>query len=494
MENYIKDNALCDVINKFNETVDDECEFVLDDEQLNDIYGPRHASNPAKFKFELGDKKMIRQLASHVKGIVDENGKLKGLGHFEMKKKKKDTKQLISITKQKRPNPKASNCQESIEMLHSKLYARIQNYLKELNVDFTDFNKDMVTVEPNRIFGAVNCILCTSEMKKSSSKRVYYHFGSRSSFWTISNFKAHIESVHTSNIKKFPVKEKKTDVKKKRNGKLKSEKVTKHKNKMYESDTPTANLNSNSKPNKSSCNETFDESLEMVVIENDTENDMLMDENILSFAEQFFNQINKMVGYVLINGEGQQQMNFQLKNNTVRSLSVVCTIGDGNCLFSALTHQLFGDPIDSTEHVNKSKNLRAAVVAHILVPENFPSYQYNLQDRVFELKKKKKSQFEDLEQECKIYVREVLSKSGEWGGPETIRAVSNMYKTNIAVFEEDGACCIFKSQEKNFNRTIMIAYRYALNEYNERVYNHYDSITDMDPDDILTSANSLSNK
>lgn len=491
VEKYLKNCALNDLLNRLDDTVNEQCEFSLSYEQMTDIYGPRHASEPSEFRFELGDKKMIRQLVSHVKEMVDGNDKLTGLGHFELKKKKRVAKPLLSIAKPKRPNRRASSeCEETIETLQSKLFKRVEEYFKKLNVDTTGLSKDMIDVEPNRVYGKVHCMLCKGDQKKKScSKRVYYHKGTRSSFWTISNFQSHCENVHPTIATKCTVQKKKPATTSKRG-------VKSGVNKQVElngSDISIAAMKPNlrkTKPKEESSAAVCDKSLEMIVIDSDADSDTPVENNNgSSYLDQFTKQMRKMVGFTLMNGDVQGQMKFQLKNDKVRYLSVVCTVPDGNCLFSALIHQLFGDPIGSKEHVNKTNKLRAAVVAHILIPDNFPLFQYNLQDHVFEIEKKKKSEISDLGEKCKGYVRDILSKPGEWGGVETIKAVSNMYKTNVAIFNENGFCYIIKSGDTNFNRTIMIAYRSIAKN---GTLNHYDSVADMDPDDILASANSSS--
>lgn len=155
------------------------------------------------------------------------------------------------------------------------------------------------------------------------------------------------------------------------------------------------------------------------IIEIDSEDDLsVLDEannndGELSYDKQISMQITKMMGCVIINGDAQTQMEFLLKNDHVRYLSVVKMNPDGNCVFSALCHQRFRSRANSKKHINETNRLRADVVTHILKPENFPKFQYHLQDRVYEMKSK--SEITDMVAECKHYVRDVLSKTGEWG-------------------------------------------------------------------------------
>lgn len=171
---------------------------------------------------------------------------------------------------------------------------------------------------------------------------------------------------------------------------------------------------------------------------------------------------------------------------------MVTTRGDGNCLFSALAHQLFGNAISSKKHEDETKKLRSAVVNHILLPENFSLFEFALQERVKEIKNE--DSITDFTTECKLYVRHVLSRSGKFGGLESIKAVSDMYKVNVLVFDGNDSCHIIRGSAKNYNRTILIAYRLTNNATGEKNRMHYDSISDIDSKSIFASADTIINK
>lgn len=56
---------------------------VLKSENNEDLYGPFFAKNPQCFTFLAGDRELIKELSSHVRNIVDKNGKNSGLIHFK---------------------------------------------------------------------------------------------------------------------------------------------------------------------------------------------------------------------------------------------------------------------------------------------------------------------------------------------------------------------------------------------------------------------------
>lgn len=85
-----------------------------------------------------------------------------------------------------------------------------------------------------------------------------------------------------------------------------------------------------------------------------------------------------------------------------------------------------------------------------------------------------------MRMECKLFVRYSVDKKG-WGGPETIQAVSSLYKVNVYIFNEDETCYISQNTNRMiYEKTVAIAYRFGRN--------HYDSVCDMNADDMYTAA------
>lgn len=68
-------------------------------ENAEEFYGRIYARNPEKFVFLNGERVLIKELISHVKHIVDQNGKNTGLSHFKSSKENKvDSKLAAKIT------------------------------------------------------------------------------------------------------------------------------------------------------------------------------------------------------------------------------------------------------------------------------------------------------------------------------------------------------------------------------------------------------------
>lgn len=206
---------------------------------------------------------------------------------------------------------------------------------------------------------------------------------------------------------------------------------------------------------------------ETQLVENDSSIELIfVDDQNAEISEswlytQISEQIREMTAAVLTNSEKQKCMEFELKNQPTKYLSVVQTAPDGNCLFSALAHQLWKNKINHENH-KKSKGeheqmiakLRSAVVEHILPSENFPMYETFLQDRLSELKDL--NTVNDLTAECKLYVRNVLSCEGKWVGMETIKAISFMHRVNVLVINECGTCYLIKGSKERYDLTLLI--------------------------------------
>lgn len=162
VENYIKYDALNNAVDRLEQSVEgdfDSVSFCLHHQQLIEIFGEIHASNPSEFRFERGDRMRIRCIVEYVKDIVDGAGKLKGLGHFELKRKTKPANILMPLQKKRTLNVDKKP-KKSINELKSELHRRILDVLKLHGINIDDPSDEMVEVEPNGNFGLVNCIVC----------------------------------------------------------------------------------------------------------------------------------------------------------------------------------------------------------------------------------------------------------------------------------------------------------------------------------------------
>lgn len=341
MEKYIKYDALKNTAAQIEQSVGDDYEsvsFCLQDDQLIEIFGVIHASKPSEFKFERGDKVRIRNLVEYVKDVVDGDGKLKGLGYSGMKRKTKSKNSLMSLQKPRTLNILADKkTKKSVGELKSELHRRIVDVLKLHDIDTNDLDDDMVEVEPNGVFGLVHCVSCKRNSKKQSQpKRVYYKSKDKSGYWVIANFDSYIKRVHeTSPIESTAIKEKKLSKasKVKSMRKIKSdanlkdaiELSTIQSNSKTQNDVEMHQIN-NLLPGGAWSNKN-DQHVEIIEIDSDADltglNETNNNEGEVSYDKQISTQITEMMSAVLMNGDVQTLMDFQLKNDQIRYLSAV---------------------------------------------------------------------------------------------------------------------------------------------------------------------------
>lgn len=361
-------------------------------------------------------------------------------------------------------------------------------YFKQCDVDENQYGEivKIYIKDTGRVYGDIFCAICKIDgQKNQKAKRVYCNFdGKNNGCWVLSNFVKHLQTVHKMNV---------------------------HQNRNHKSPESLLNLESNlSIQTNSTHNDSIhtDTSIHIEKQESTgiSENDLsvvLVDDEELKTQENkncdtkelLYDQISKQImmtmSAVLDHSDRQSQMYFVV-GKAPRKLTVATIAGDGNCMFSSLVHQIFLHPINSKKHKDAAKKLRADVVEHILNPKNFPLFLHDLKDRVYDNNNTTDNKISDIEAECKIFVRHVLSKNKTWGGTETLLATSDLYSTNIIIFNEDSTCFKIKRAGKIFERSIAIAYRFGLNDQGERMRNHYDSVCDIGADDIFSAALSMS--
>lgn len=463
-----------------------------------DVFGEIFATCPDKFQFLRGDRNTIKLIVAHVKSLVDGKGENKGLKQFNQRKQK-NRKNIGHLSNADRDAKMQRTCsatshQTNHFQLTSKLHEMILNSLKPYNADVSNCNDNIVDVDASGTYGIVTCILCPNDIdEKERKKRVYYSRSKhRSHYWVISNYTKHLKRKHSSTLKT----EKKNAIMESQfelvgdDNLLDDARTTQDVVSLNEIDPMNAN---NDAVSESMEGEYADYSVEIVdvIIQQPT---TVSSDNTDSWAYiQIAEQIQQMVAEQLINSEKTEHMEFKLKDQIARLIHVIKAPDDGNCLFTSLAHQLWPVAITSEDSKKNARRLRATVVEHILNATDFTAYQMIIEERLSEL-----SDLVDddasLETKCKMWVRHILSRQRKWGGLETIKAVSCMHRVNVLVFNECGTAYVIKGSNETHNRTILIAYRLGQNLQHGYVYNHYDSVCDMESNSIYATSEFILNR
>lgn len=455
-EKFIRENvydhltrSTIEALNESGQDISMNDENVLiSDDQMVKHFGKLYATQPQNFRFEVGERILIEELVEHLKDIVASQGK-KGLKIFKCQKhnKGKNLSSMSSISEYNHDELKLQLLKRVIFCLRS--YEAEQFFDTDLDSIIKENAVDVRIKKGVGVYGSVRCAICDVNGKKNNKpKRVHFSTNSKWPCWVLANFKKHLTNVHN----------------------LQYNEICKSKQEQKLEEIEYVPVNSSN----TSIHE--DDSVQIVcedgkIFEADSEwND---DIEINMFA-QLSVQINLVLAATLQYSEEQESMTFFI-DDIDHNLEVAIFKADGNCLFSSISHQLYRLNTNSKAHTTKTAELRARTVRYILEPDNFPNFAYQLQNCVFEIMKKE--DIKDMATECKLYVKLVLAKKGQWGGAESIKAISEIEEVNIIIFNENGPCYMLSNVNKKYQRSIAIAYRLAsMGE----TRNHYDSVCDID--------------
>lgn len=141
--------------------------------------------------------------------------------------------------------------------------------------------------------------------------------------------------------------------------------------------------------------------------------------------------------------------------------------------------------------------MRADAVEYIR--ENYASFQhliltichvYDIRDEQKERGAENDSENFDIDKECLFFLNTLLPQNRCWTGSETLKALSNIHKVNIIVIYEMGPVHVTSNYDNQnaFDKTIILAYRTS--QCGSR--NHYDIVTDIEPNVIYSLAQQIS--
>lgn len=429
----------------------DSCiESELSEDDKQSFFGV-YSSNPSKFVFLRGERKMLNALVDHVKSIT---AGPEGSKHFQLNEDGTDKIKISwkgSFTsnlgmhfgdgKRSSRQKKVVSKKSSVDLehdLYEKLQAYMQKNYKELESNLAPNQVD-VEIAPNNVISAkVHCVVCLAQ-KKAKKISIYCRTTEGNPYWVFSNLQRHIDGHF-----------KKTD----------------HDTDRDDGITTLSSLTEN------------EELEEEEVLGSGPQSDTGKRSRIVDLMfTQLTVQTIKMKNTVSVHNEPKEKFNFQLTNDALATIHVTAIKKDGNCLFSALAHQIFHVKLNSSEHEKATMDLRQESVNYI--KGNFNEFAHDIRGRVLD----KMPSSEDIEKECTFFVNQCLPRAGCWGGFESIKAISKMYKINILIFSENGAYYFANRFDAGYNASVCLAFRDA-NRVKKKtagtVKNHYDSVVDID--------------
>lgn len=454
--NYVEDFVRNELPSYFQTNPNDDGGTVFNEEDKPNFFGI-YARNPGKFSFLRGERKLIQALVKHVK-CIEENQKnldeflIKENGLDKVKVSWKGTS-FSSIgmyfgEKTKHASSRKLLKSNSPQELKNSLYQKVKRFLESYTSESSEmagkFNQDFVFIDmsDSAIKAEVQCIFC-AESEKIKKISVYRQPSATSYCWILSNLKKHLNK-HSVN-----------------NNKCVSEDQDLFEN-QDSHDDPAA---------QSSSERSHDSETE------DADGQASQYEDLL--YTQWSVQILKLKNAIFLHKEKVENIIFNLDDTVSGNVDISSIKSDGNCLFGAIAHQLFFVKLDSEQHAKLTAQLRKDVVEHITC--NLASYTHEIKGRILE----SNSNVQDIDQECKLFLKLCLPRSGFWGGFETLKAITTIHKVNIIIFNENGDCYFALPNGFNTdnNRTISIAFRNANKRkrtQNGNIKNHYDSVVGME--------------
>lgn len=345
-EKFIREKTLNILQQNLNQSVNKEqcedCEVLLDDDELRDYFGDLYAQNPSSFQFEAGDVLLIKELIDHVKTVADRNGKNTGLGHFAKRNtvaqsvtaKVRQSRKVNLFPKQKKKKQVPSQLDENqlkIE-LEQKALASFNLYV-EGGIS-TEQMIVQVHQKNGKIYGELVCVLC----ENNKPKRVSFNSNQTHGCWVLSNLVKHLKTVHGLHPMVNTV-----------DYSVKTQKITHDKNIVADQ-----------------INENLDNDASLIILEEfSTEGSEIKHDDSEQLYTQLSTQLTNVTAAVLRNSDQKEEIKFTL-NKAPKKLLVAMIPGDGSCLYGALAHQLFMYKIGGKKHIEATKKLRADVVEHIL--------------------------------------------------------------------------------------------------------------------------------
>lgn len=515
------------------------------------FFGKYYMTSPHTFEFTPGERLLIIQMSKHVKSILDRNDEPNsGIKYFKIDETDKKLRKNIyqgteyyqhfcgrfftlsnDLTFGTISKPISENRKDMIadtEKLKSQLAADVQNWLitKSTEEYSSSFEDSMISVESEsngKIIGKIVCVFCKVSKKRINRIRVSLKCSDSRIYWILSNFDTHVGRCHAACSNVFSVDE--TDeidssgknalniIQKRSKMKEKAEKQIKTPKEKLFSKIDRAKRSIITDKSKSTVDESTATIQMSVEIVTDSSHQVLNDVDLeKAIYEQISTQILKLIQFTMGVKCTQCEMAFNTDDGHEHTLLTLKIYRDGHCMFRSLAHQLWLEMLGTKEQNDSTLDLRAKIVAYI--NDNLSSFSWELKGSVFEMygDNPKMSDESFAKAECIRYLNEDLAKSA-WGGGETIKALTHMYKVNVLVVNEIGHYNYPAGFNINYPSSVILAYRITEKkssqtddevwesfedeeetsiEYCEEIIrDHYDSVTHIEQDVILKIAKSI---
>lgn len=342
------EDSMITSVEKFMQESFERAIHIAEDERPH-FFGISHTLPAAEFTIPLGDKFLLIEIAAYADRMTRE----KGSEHFRMDEKL--LKPYLARTKmlsigrvfaagRKNIGIGIGNAdlrpkiKKTAEELTNTLHKRVKDIMcssgtfDEITFSLQYPPDKLIKVEQkcNIVKGQVTCVLCEQgkgENKASCAVKVSYFAGASSEYWVLSNFERHL-ATHDFQITK-------------RRRRTRKSKVI----------DDAAETDENANTNKTGHRQTKIVTGDLVQIGDlagaveaqvdEPGGDGITQEQLEQDVYDLFNDRNmEIVESILINGDEEFRMEYDLNEIASSDLMVARMHKDGNCLFSSLAHQI----------------------------------------------------------------------------------------------------------------------------------------------------------
>lgn len=488
VEHFIR----CDLLQKLEDRCSKNNHSFCDNDKK--YFFGLYDSDTANFKFLLGERKLMKAAAKQVNDIRESRSFADFVSYFTMPDDyaicKSSTFKLsadIFFGKKERKNLKSQVTDVSIDM-SSEVFAKVKPMLEKYAengplLPVRAMSKELIKIVN---FGAgiradVLCVFCTGNDQdvEALQKRIAVQCEIRGTkrYWNYSNLNSHLKR-HIKNMKMS------TD----------SQLLDEIADNNSASECIEIALSKSEEDLLSNLisSESNDSQPPEIIQQNQNETVHLVPNSKNLLYDQFSAQNLNLIETNMMNNEQQKVMVFKrYVDQRLGTVKVVRISGDGDCLFGACAHQLYRAKIDSDEHKNLVSELRQKVCEHI--NDNFGQFERVIKLRILEELEGKVIPASSIDEACKDFVEKGLSKPGFWGGSESCRAISAIFRANIVVFVENGPYYFATGFNREYERIIFLAYRKLNRKDANEEPDHYDSVSEIEQNVMYNCAGDLFN-
>lgn len=385
------------------------------------FFSTKYARNMADFKFMEGEKILIKEIVNHIK--VKESSRAVDAADKKIEDDRKGTVEtsigLIFGENFEECQNKHKGAKDKLESLVARMTENYKTKYPSI-VEIHENCIDLDVSSSDSIKAKVTCVFCKSNVNISCKKN---------GTWILSNLKRHFDSYCPK-------------MEQKETQKMQSEIIS-----------------------------STDNSLEA----NNQDAAFTTQQNL--FKTQLTLQSIQMSNMSFRNGDEGDDCETEMAPRIIAQIRVSKIPADGDCLIGAAVHQFYRVKIASDDYTKHVTQLRKNIVDHI--SNNLEQYERRLMDRIHVKEPKRaKEEKKGTVEKCKEFLDNYLAKKGRWCGSESMKAISELFETNIVVFSEGGHVYFGHPFDSSLKNVMMVAFRLPSQINTER--NHYDSVIKLD--------------